>query len=68
MSFIASGLLSSVTYNDQELNYNNLRGLASLSTEKQGLIGVAAFALLWLVKQIFDRVSKRVFDRFFPEE
>src|SRR5262249_54007629 len=31
MSLIASGLLSSANYNDQELNYNNLRGLTSLS-------------------------------------
>ena len=67
MSLIASGNLSSVTYNGEELNYNNLRNLTSLSTEKQGLIGVLTFALLWLIKQIFDRVSKRIFDQVLPE-
>ena len=50
------------------MNKSNLAALGSLPLHEQGEIGLLLAALLWAFKQIADRISKRVLNRYLPEK
>ena len=68
LSFQASGDAVSVTYDNEQMNKNNLEWLASLSIEKKGVIGFAWLSVVWFGKQLFERICKRLFDIVFLEK
>jgi hypothetical protein len=65
MSLRASGIVDSIIYDNREMSENNLAKILSLSSGKQGLLGLAITALVWIGKQIADRVGKMAMDRLF---
>jgi len=68
LSFAFNGDSSSLVYNGKQLAATNLRMIVGLSAEKQGGLGLLVLGLLWVAKQIIERISKLILDRVLPEK